>query len=392
MGLLTGATSLVELILKKYGDDVAGATQELVRLGGYPESVANRIATGELPMDEASRVARREAQTHPETYIHGSKSGGILEIDPEKSGATNPNARGTGFWGSDNPYQAGTYTGALGEGGTLYPFRVKRGEQIDVDLNGSHWNNIDTEARITSNGEDYGSIEGWDDSAYDTNDLAFMLQDAGADSLLMRNTIDTAADGNINVVFEEMFPELKKMPHGSKERYEFKKSISKEDFQKAKNIANERSARPSNNVVVFDENNIRSPNAAFDPEYTGSNIMGNATVPMLATTAAGSAGLLAAPVLADKDKPLPLPTMSDIVDSVTGILDVPLQGLQGLARTGYGLLSGESFDTAANHGADVVNAGVDAGAQRFGNYTLDKTKSPEMATFAHMLALMSSPL
>ena len=31
------ATSLVELILKKYGDDVAGATQELVRLGGFPE-------------------------------------------------------------------------------------------------------------------------------------------------------------------------------------------------------------------------------------------------------------------------------------------------------------------------------------------------------------------
>ena len=299
MGLLKGATSLVEMIVKKFGDDIDGATQELVRMGGFPEPVARRIATGELPMDEASRVAaqEREAQTHPETYIHGSKSGGILEIDPEKSGATNPNARGTGFWGSDNPYQAGTYTGALGEGGTLYPIRVKRGEQIDVDLNGSHWNNIDTEARITSNGEDYGSIEAWDDSAYDTNDLAFMFQDAGADSLLMRNTIDTATDGNINVVFEEMFPELKKMPWGSKERYEFMQSISQEDFQKAKNIANERSARPSNNVVVFDENSIRSPNAAYDPQYNGPNIMGNATVPMLGATALGSAGLLAAPAL-----------------------------------------------------------------------------------------------
>jgi hypothetical protein len=266
-------------------------------MGGFPEPVARRIATGELPMDEASRVSRREAQAHPETYIHGSKSGGILEIDPEKSGATNPNARGSGFWGSDNPYQAGTYTGALGEGGTLYPFRVKRGEQIDVDLNGSHWNNIDTEARVTSNGEDFGSIEGWDDTAYDTNDLAFMFQDAGADSLLMRNTIDTAADGNINVVFEEMFPELKKMPHGSKERYEFKKSISKENFQKAKDIANERSARPSNNVAVFDENNIRSPSAAFDPQYTGPNIMGSAALPV-------AAGLLAAGQSEDADASL----------------------------------------------------------------------------------------
>ena len=75
------ATSLVELILKKYGDDVAGATQELVRLGGFPESVANRIATGELPMDEASRVARREAQTRPETYYNGGNTGGLLEVD-----------------------------------------------------------------------------------------------------------------------------------------------------------------------------------------------------------------------------------------------------------------------------------------------------------------------
>ena len=62
MGLLKatgkGATSLVDLIRKQFGDDIDGATQELVRMGGYPESVARRIATGELPMD-AESVARR---------------------------------------------------------------------------------------------------------------------------------------------------------------------------------------------------------------------------------------------------------------------------------------------------------------------------------------------
>ena len=71
MGVLTksagalydGATSLVDMIRRQFGDDIEGATQELVRMGGYPEPVARRIATGELPMDEASRVARREAQT-----------------------------------------------------------------------------------------------------------------------------------------------------------------------------------------------------------------------------------------------------------------------------------------------------------------------------------------
>ena len=55
--------------------------------------------------------------------------------------------------------------------------------------------------------------------------------------------------------------------------------------------------------VVFDPSRIRSPNAAFDPEYTGSNIMGNATVPMLATTAGLSGGgLLAASLAAPEVK------------------------------------------------------------------------------------------
>ena len=53
-----GATSLIQLILKKWGDDAAGAAKELEQKVGFPESVANRIATGELPMDDASRAAR----------------------------------------------------------------------------------------------------------------------------------------------------------------------------------------------------------------------------------------------------------------------------------------------------------------------------------------------
>ena len=45
---MPGATSLVELILKKWGDDIAGAAKELEDTAGFPESVANRIATGEF--------------------------------------------------------------------------------------------------------------------------------------------------------------------------------------------------------------------------------------------------------------------------------------------------------------------------------------------------------
>jgi hypothetical protein len=59
------------------------------------------------------------------------------------------------------------------------------------------------------------------------------------------------------------------------------------------------SMEAGNHTIMFpgSENQIRSVNAAFDPEYTGSNIMGNATVPLLGGTAAITAGALAAPAL-----------------------------------------------------------------------------------------------
>ena len=57
-----GATSLVELIRKQFGDDIDGAAKELERVGGFPEPVAFRIASGQLPMDPASVEARRIAQ------------------------------------------------------------------------------------------------------------------------------------------------------------------------------------------------------------------------------------------------------------------------------------------------------------------------------------------
>ena len=54
MAVGKGATSLVELILKKFAGDTAGAAKELERLGGFPESVSQRIASGELPMDSGA--------------------------------------------------------------------------------------------------------------------------------------------------------------------------------------------------------------------------------------------------------------------------------------------------------------------------------------------------
>ena len=66
---MPAATSLIELILKKWGDDIAGAAKELEEKVGFPESVANRIATGELPMDAESVAKRRRIRGM--TYLAG---------------------------------------------------------------------------------------------------------------------------------------------------------------------------------------------------------------------------------------------------------------------------------------------------------------------------------
>lgn len=81
-----------------------------------------------------------------------------------------------------------------------------------------------------------------------------------------------------------------------------------------------------------------------------------------------------------------------VVDRILTGLEAPQRGLQGLAATGYGLLSGEDFDTAAFRGADVVTQGVDESARQFGDYVFDLTGSPAAATAAYTSGIFGSPL
>ena len=79
---MAGATSLIQLILKKWGDDIAGAAKELEEKVGFPESVANRIATGELPMDAESVAKRVQDQGYGDVVYRGING----EYDPDKAG------------------------------------------------------------------------------------------------------------------------------------------------------------------------------------------------------------------------------------------------------------------------------------------------------------------
>ena len=245
MAVGKGATSLVEMILKKFADDTAGAAKELERLGGFPESVSQRIASGELPMDEASRVARRDAQTDGNTYYHGAEVGGFNTVDPQFVGATNSNSKGTGLWASSEPDVANSFVADIAEmrpDGVIQPLMYKGSNPRTVEANGDGFSEIYV--------EDHGLM--------DTDSIARAAKRDGHDSAIINDVVDFG-------------------PYAEAE------------FPKAQD--------PSTIISMFDGNKVRSPNAAFDPQYKGSNMMGNADPRLLGGLAAGTTGLLAAPAL-----------------------------------------------------------------------------------------------
>ena len=236
---MAGATSLVQLILKKWGDDIAGAAKELEQKVGFPESVANRIATGELPMDAESVARRADEQGYGETMLHGSSSGGynrthdIREIDPDKAGDKWGQDR-EGFFLTNDPVEADYYatTDSIGRtvDGTVYPLRYK--SDSPMEISSSDDINLASEQPVGY----------WDERHGDLIDQA-------------------KAEGNDSISLLDYGP------------YEDKSHKM---------------------TVVLDPNSIRSPNAAFDPQYTGSNIMGGLALP-------AAAGLLAAGQSEDAD-------------------------------------------------------------------------------------------
>jgi hypothetical protein len=238
--------SLVNIIRKARGDDIKGAVDDLKRIAGFPEEVAERIATGELPMDEASRVARREAQTDGNTYYHGAEGEGWGTVDPQFVGSTNGNSTGTGLWASSEPDVANSFVADMHDrfnledaDGVIQPLMYKGSNPRTVEANGEGFSEIYV--------EDHGLM--------DTDSIARSAKRDGHDSAIINDVIDFG--------------------------------LFSDEFEKA--------YEPSTIISMFDGNKVRSPNAAYDPQYKGSNIMGGAA------GTAGLAGLLAAGQSEDAD-------------------------------------------------------------------------------------------
>ena len=361
MGILTatgkGATSLVDLILKKFGNDADGATQELVRIGGYPESVARRIATGELPMDSASVAKRADDQGYGDELYHGSTHD-IKEFNTGRSGSYTD-------WG-DGTYLTDSADDAsknyAGEGSDLTARLYRRAENMWLD------------AHDFSNAADGKVIGGrkftedeWRSLDYEGKQK-YLRDDARAEIKGPHNgavyPVRVKQDGLLSVTDE--FPdEAWEEIGGVMGKYDIAGDImpSEHQAQFVGRIIEENASRmtpdeiatlekyaPQGHTGIVDtttadrysqmgagnhtimlpgsENQIRSVNAAFDPQYKGSNIMGSAALPV-------AAGLLAAGQSEDSEAGLAAPMVKDSgfisAPRSEGLMDFTM-GARGLER------------------------------------------------------------
>jgi hypothetical protein len=114
----------------KAAEKAVDKVAELVRLG-YPESTAKKIVSGELPMDQASRMARAREQGFDvdQTYYHGRQSD-FLEFAPTHSDAR-------GYWLTDSADDASTFSRKRGGAGANVMPVYARGDARNVDMAGS---------------------------------------------------------------------------------------------------------------------------------------------------------------------------------------------------------------------------------------------------------------
>jgi hypothetical protein len=218
--------------------NVVKSVKQLVE-EGYPESVAKKIFDGDLPMDEASRVARREEQMTPDQLYRGHS-------------ANTPPRSDEDMFLSNSPRTAQTYADNRGDvwdeasgdyvkrKGAVTPLRTNADNLFEVDVYGNEY----TYPHVNVPG--YGMAMGSDEIA---NAVKLGNHRAGGQGLQGTKFNDMMDDYNGYGEPSDVY----------------------------------------NILGSYDGVKIRhADKAAFDPDYNGPNIMGGAA------GTAGVAGLLAA--------------------------------------------------------------------------------------------------
>ena len=256
---------------------LAKARDELVKLG-YPEEVAENIVSGRLDMRSPAR-SERQQDLNPDIFYTGTTSPDIINTPPSRTEI------GTGIspqflFGSESPALAASYAGKkqgrfADESPTIYPFAIDTTGFDRLLGDRSSWNALEN-PRIELGG-DPENIYTSPGIGYHTDDIAQMSYELGSPGLLMQDVIDPG-------------PYTKLMRMGLQGK---KENVSQFEFD---NFLRGLEQAPPTNVVVPDTTRVRSLfGAAFDPEYKGSNILGDRAIPV------AGAGLLAAAALAPEE-------------------------------------------------------------------------------------------
>ena len=220
---------------------VGSVVARLIR-AGYPEATARRIASGELSMDAANKMARMQEQGFgpDQVFYHGTSSD-FTEFRPSTTGEFGP-----GIYMSTSPVEAGGYA-------PTNAFRGNAGQNI-IPLRAK------TDKLFDANARDFWSVfPGSTDQ-----EVVEAAKRAGYEGVKYRRPVSYWDD-------------------------EAKRIIDTGEMQE--------------HVVIFDPENVRSVNAAFDPEQTGSS---NILAGLGGAGVVGGAGLVGAGLMAS-DKVLASP-------------------------------------------------------------------------------------
>jgi hypothetical protein len=131
-GFAKGGQKAADMMLQNVVDEAARLTKQ-----GFPEDTAMRIATGELPMDTASRNARAVEQGYDpfETWYHGTADD-ITAFDPAKSQSRDFGHAGKGTYVASHPGIARAYanTAAGSADANIMPLRTSANNPLRISL------------------------------------------------------------------------------------------------------------------------------------------------------------------------------------------------------------------------------------------------------------------
>jgi hypothetical protein len=251
----TPAQQVARLLREGRADEV---TDDLMAQAD-PQEMFRLYEAGEtgmdLPMDEASRMARAREMGFANEAYHGASSD-FQFIDPEMA---TEKSYGTGIWFADNPDIAQTYAGNIYDSGQSYPVLINTQNFASSDWRGRPWGDAREETRI-SFPEQYNRpsqrisdiYEDWASWA-STDNAARAANQGELSGLRVRNVVDVG-------------PYIFNRP----------------DLQK-------RLPETGESIAVFDPTAVRSRFARFDPRLSNLRNLNAANVDPLTGAAAVSA-------------------------------------------------------------------------------------------------------